>query len=127
MSEHRQKLLSSIGLNAPEDTISTKEWYFTSRYTSLNEEFIRGFADKLDWSEISRKYEFCDKFLIEFKNRILWDTYLIYRPVGFSILKDVILKSKFRSVYSIFPGPTSDEQKKEIQKILDLKYMFSNQ
>jgi hypothetical protein len=124
MNDYRQKLLSSIGRNVSEDTISTMDWYLTSRYTSLTEEFIREFADKLDWTEISRKYEFCDKILIEFKNRILWDTYLIYRSVGFSILKEVILKSKFRSVYLIFPGPTTDEQKKEIQKILDLKYMF---
>jgi hypothetical protein len=109
----------------PEDTISTRQWFLTSRYTPLTEEFIREFADKLDWAEISRKYEFCDNFLIEFKNHILWDTFLIYRPVGFSILKEVILKTKFRSIDLIFPGPTTDEQKKEIQKILDLKYMFN--
>jgi hypothetical protein len=47
------------------------DWYFISYYQPLSDEFIREFADDLDWGAILRNKIESEDFINEFKDKLL--------------------------------------------------------
>jgi hypothetical protein len=99
---------------------------FYSLYNNnLSEGFIREFQDRLNWIDITENQNLSDDFIIEFKNKVDWYRLFSYRKASFPIIKQFILKSKFRNIDDFKSSHLTVLQRQEIQKILDLKYMFN--
>jgi hypothetical protein len=93
-------------------------------HKNMNEEFIRVFADKLNWYDICSNICLSEEFLLEFSERIPWGAYLNHFPVSFTIMKKFIAKTSFQSLDYVATCYLTDLQLKEIQRILDFKNLF---
>jgi len=66
------KKLSEEYIRENADSIDQKGWNYISSKPILSEDFIREFADRLDWEQISRKQPLSDKFINEFEDYVDW-------------------------------------------------------
>ena len=123
MNGRRKNLLRSLGIDT-QNKLTPLSWYNISLSKDLTEEFIREFADKLHWDAILLHYPMSVELTYEFNRYINWESYFILINADFSIMKQFILKTKFRSVDNFKTLHLSSSQKQDIQKLLDLKYMF---
>jgi hypothetical protein len=124
MNELRQNLLRSLGIDIPENKLTLLSWYNISLSKNLTEELIREFADKLHWDAILLHFPLSVELTYEFNQHINWETYFLLISADFSIMKQFILKTSFRSINGFKTSHLTDSQKQDIQKLFDLKYMF---
>ena len=100
-------------------------WKNISIYQELSEEFIREFEKSLLWQFVSSAQKLSDDFLVEFKHKINWNQYFWFqKSPSFAIFKKFITKSDIESLNFVHIEHLSDHQQKEIQRIIDLKYLF---
>ena len=124
MNEYRKKLLSGLHIKDTEYDLEDINWGTISRYAILSEEFIREFQNEVDWIWISRLQLLSDEFLLEFKDKIDWHQYFYNDNVSYLMTKKFLIRTGHKDLsYSSF-SRLSKTQKQEIQKILDVKYMF---
>ena len=124
MNEYRQKLLKSIGVNYPESTLDNEDWFNISESYKLTDEFIREFKYDILWKVLFSKQVLSDEFLIEIQDTINWTDYFIYASSSFAIMKKFIAKAE-PHYFRIFKLSHFNEQQiNELQRILDLKYVF---
>ena len=100
------------------------EWEEITEEQNLSENFIREFQQKVDWGWISEKYKVTDAFLIEFKDKIDWNVYFDFNVPSFVIYKKFIYKTHFIDLDGLNTSLLDDNQKRDIEKILKLKYVF---
>jgi hypothetical protein len=147
MDNYRESLLRGIDVNKSENELRLGSWYNISTYHNLSEEFIKEFKDKVFWKsisknqilsesfirefkdnvswwEISRKYVFLIDFLNEFKEKIIWNMYFETHKIEFTTMKRFISKSNYTNVNQFNTTHLTEYQKTEIQKIINLKYIF---
>lgn len=101
-------------------------WANISFYQVLSENFIREFEDKVFWIGISSYQNLSLAFLIEFKNQITWKNYFHHNRTNFHIVKKIISKTDYVNINELPHSMLNVEQKKELYKIIALKYMFIN-
>ena len=123
MKDHRRKLLKNIGIHRAEEEISEDLWNHIS-IIKPNDAFIHEFHDKLDWTMISRVHTLPDETILKYKHLIEWDYYFAKNEVKFAIMKQFILKTKFRTRYEFQSSQLSAIEKQENERILDIKYLF---
>jgi hypothetical protein len=117
------QLLSEASIRKFQSFLS---WNLVSLFQKLSEEFIREFQDKVSWADISAKQKMSKDFVIDFKDKIIWNTYFHYQDADFSILKKYCTKTFYRRVDSFYTKHLTESQIDEIQKLLDIKYLFKN-
>jgi hypothetical protein len=149
ISSYREKLLIDNGINKLESNLLFQDWEKISQRRHLSEEFIREFQNslllddvsyfqilsedfirdfqtKVCWVNISAQQKLSDEFLVEFKHEIVWDWYFRRQVPSSFILKKFIIRSSIQSLELINTGNITNEQLQEIKKILDMKYLFTN-
>jgi hypothetical protein len=119
-------LLIETGIDIPESEITDLIWNDISELFNLSEEFIRVFQDKVIWEYISSQRILSDHFLNEFEHKIFWGRYFSFQESSFQITRKYVEKSTYKTINEIKTGNLSDLQKKEIKKLLNFKYLFSN-
>ena len=124
MSNYRQRLLANIGITTPEAHLRPAAWPTISASSRLNEVFICEFANKLDWLVVSRCQPMSNGLIHKFKDRIDWRVYFTYNMADFSIMKQFVFKSNLCSIEQLKTSHLSDVEKQEIQRLLELKFMF---
>ena len=77
------------------------------------------------WSAISKKQNLSTDFLIEFQDEINWPAYFYSQQAEYNIMKSFILKTEYTDIKFIKTNYLTNNQKKSIQKMLDLKHLFS--
>jgi hypothetical protein len=87
MDEYKDKLLKSVGLDISKENDLPFLGLQILTHKNMNEEFIRVFADKLNWYDICSNICLSEEFLLEFSERIPWGAYLNHFAVIFSIMK----------------------------------------
>jgi hypothetical protein len=122
--EYRRKLLDEINILKPEIELFDTDWYMISKHKILSEEFIKEFQCQVDWFWISKKQKFSDDFIFIFKHYINWDQYFLFQNASFVITKNFYFKSRYKKVNKLVLENLTIHQVQEIQKILDIKYMF---
>jgi hypothetical protein len=125
-NSYREKLLNDIGVKTPESDLNEKDWMHFSRNKYLGEEFIREFQDFVSWGNICIIHNFTDDFLYEFKHKVDWNVYFRYQKTSAAVMKKFILKSNIEDVSKTVNALLTVAQKQEIQKMLDIKYLFTN-
>jgi hypothetical protein len=109
---------------------SKLDWTDLSDHQILSEDFIRRNKDKLDWNSLIRFQNLSDSFLIENSKTINWNDYFFNKEdISYKILKKFIGKVDFsqkdKSYYfEINLYYLNVEQRKEIQKLIELKDLF---
>ena len=101
-------------------------WDWISKNQNLSESFIREFNHKVEWHNISRYQILSDGFLIEFNEEIYWNGYMTSRCASFPIMKKFIFKTNYTYIDEIKHSHLSAKQKNDIEKMLALRYMFTN-
>lgn len=101
------------------------DWGYISFRQILSENFIKNFTDKVNWDNISSKQLMSDGFIHENSNKINFTVYFNYQKVNFEIIKKYILKTTLKQIRNIRSDHLNEAQKQEIQKKLDLKYLFT--
>ena len=101
-------------------------WDYISYHQKLSENFIREFQDRVEWYSITKVQHLSDNFIIEFREKINFELYFIYQEASFLIMKKFILKTSHRNTKEFKTSHLTDIQRKEIEKILSLKYTFKN-
>ena len=147
MSEVKRNLLKDIGIQTPVREIDSNTWghismkidlsegfirefqdhvywNYISSYQKLSEEFIREFEDKIDWDRIPASQILSDEFILEFNGRIDWELYFYYAAGSYPIMKKFISKTSYRSSLEFKSRHLNENQKREINKILELKNIF---
>ena len=124
MNEYRECLLKEVGYEGGEDSMVTDDWFNLSFNGKLSTKFIYEFEEDLSWYHISMNNNVTEDVLREFNDRINWYCYFEECESSFSIIKSYITKTKFRTIDDFFTAHLSILQKQEIQRVLDLKYLF---
>ena len=102
------------------------KWYRISADQQLSESFIREFQDRVSWLSVSTDQHLSDTFLLEFQHKILWKWYFGSRKSTFSIMKQFICKTDYKSVLDDFKiSHLSEPQQQEIERLLTFKHVFS--
>ena len=122
---NRQRLLREVGIKINEPDMENYDWDVLSKEATLSAEFIREFKDKLNWFRLSIYQDFSEPSLREFKDYILWNNYFFRQKVSYQIIKQFIIKTNFRELSEFYTSHLNDTEKKEIEKLLNLKYMFA--
>ena len=124
MTSYRRDLLREINIKNSEEELTGFDWLTISLKDKLSEEFIREFQDNVIWQYICEHQTLSKDFLNEFKDRIIWSCYFVSKEVEYEIMKSFILKTDYTSLDSFETLHLSNNQRKEIQRILDLKHTF---
>ena len=148
MNDYRKTLLKSIGVTAEnEEELTFHSWNKVSSGLTLSEEFIREFQNKLNWDlisyhqnlsenfirefqtkvfwkSISTTQKLSDEFLLEFHHKIDWERFFFSQKPSMFIVKKFITKSSIREIETLFPKDFKNPELQEIQRKLDLKYLF---
>jgi hypothetical protein len=95
-------------------------------YQIISEDFIREFEDRLSWNLISRHQKMSEDFICEFQHKINWKIYFFYQEVTFNIIKKFVFKTGHKDTNKIKCTHLKEKEKKELEKLLKLKYMFVN-
>ena len=101
------------------------DWSHISFRQSLSEDFMKKFSHKINWNKISSKQIMFNDFILENSDKIDFNIYFVYQQANFEIMKKFILKSTHKYVQYFKLEHLTKEQKQEIQRILDLKYLFT--
>ena len=68
------------------------DWYyfFQHSWKKINEDWIREFADIIDWTQVCKAdYKFSKQFLREFKDKIEWDTYARWQGIDQNMMVEM--------------------------------------
>ena len=148
MSEYRKKLLNDIGVDFSELDITIQnwklisknkilseefirefqdfvDWMYVTAFQTLSEEFIREFQEKVSWTYVSSRQFLTDEFLVEFKHKIQLDTYFGSQKSSMFILMKFIIKSSYEHIPPLSLKSLDAQQQQEIQRLLDIKNLFS--
>jgi hypothetical protein len=101
------------------------DWGYISFRQILSEDFMKKFTDKVNWDNVSSKQLMSNGFIHENSNKINFIIYFNYQKANFEIIKKYILKTTLTHIRSIRSDHLTEAQKQEIQRILDLKYLFT--
>jgi hypothetical protein len=101
------------------------DWGYISFRQILSEDFMKKFIDKVNWDNISSKQLMSNDFIHENSNKINFTIYFNYQKVNLEIINKYILKTTLKQIRGIRSDHLTVAQKQEIQKILDLKYLFT--
>jgi hypothetical protein len=99
-------------------------WYFISGHQKVTEKMIEKYEKLLDWDRITSAQRMTDEFVRKYKHKINWPCYFKENFASFSIMKEFILKTDFVSIDEFESSDLNEYEKKEIQKLLDLKNTF---
>jgi hypothetical protein len=122
MSGYRRILLEQIGINKLECDVS--EWIKISDNGNLTTEFMREFEKELFWNNIYLRQKIEDDLLIEFEHLIDWTFYFLSVNSSFSIIKKYLVKCDCGYLEQVKLSHFTTQQRKEIQRIIDLKIIF---
>jgi hypothetical protein len=100
------------------------DWDILCERKVLSEEFIEKHSDNLTWEMISAYQNLSDEFLIKHKEKINWIWYFTDKQASYEITKKFITKTHSRSTDHFNSSGLTQIQKNEINKLLNLKYMF---
>ena len=100
-------------------------WTSISIHRDLSEDFIRKYHYFLEWKFISRDQKLSDDFLIEFEDKIIWPYYFYNEKPSFLMLKRHILKVSNEFSASISLEHLNDYEQQEINRIMNLKQLFT--
>ena len=100
------------------------DWNFISLNRNLTEDFIREFQELFNWIFVVRYQKMSDSFVIEFNEIIDFNDYFLFHDATFPIMKKFIFKTKYHELKQFKTTHLNEEQEQEIQRLLDLKYMF---
>ena len=67
-----------------------------------------------------------ENFIIEFESKIEWEMYFYFQEASLQILKRFIFKTGFKETGNFKMNHLTETEKKELEKLLNLKYMFIN-
>jgi hypothetical protein len=88
---------------------------------------MRKFENKLDWESISHFIHLPNELILEFRKNIDWMELFSQHNIDFDIMKKFINKTQFENIEEFNTEHLSEDQKNRIQKILDIKYLFTTQ
>ena len=94
------------------------DWEWLSRYQRLSEDFIREFKDKVDWFYISEYQHLSENFIREFKDYVDWDYISSYQHLS----EDFIREFKDR-VWWFWISECQHLSKEFIEEFKDWLYM----
>ena len=100
------------------------DWFSFSLNENITEEIIQKFTDYVEWEEVSKRQNLTNLFVTENKDKVHWNRYFVYQKADFEMYKKFITKTTYKKVEEFKNAHLSRLQKQEIQKILDLKYLF---
>jgi hypothetical protein len=101
------------------------DWMEISFSQVLSEDFIKKFSGKVNWTEISSHQIMSSDFIFKNSNKINFAVYFNYQKANFDIIKKYIHKTTHKDIQDFKSKHLTEVQKQEIQKILDLKYLFT--
>ena len=124
MNEYRQNLLKEIGINDLETVLSSADWYRISKKGNLSEDFMREFKEEIYWGVVYVKQILSDDFLIELQDTINWTFYFMSIKCSYPIMKKFITKAELFYFRQFELSHFNEQQINELQRIIDLKYIF---
>ena len=71
------------------------DWSFISIGNRLTEDFIREMKDYVDWGKLSTWKKMSEDFMREFKDKLNWNTVSRYRKFSFKFIKEFDQKINF--------------------------------
>ena len=122
------KLLNEIEIdNIKEFHLIAKEesdYEQVEKKFKLSENFIRNHHQNMDWASISIYQKLSQEFIREFQHKVNWCCISLYQELSYKFIVSNISKINIDNLYKNEKITLTLEEKKQIEKIISIKYMF---